>query len=100
MDRKPDLKSNYPRETNPEPVFQEPKTPLVAPLIVIGMMVSLVAPAGITPRNQILVCTLGIILIWLIYKIVWIERQFRVTVNEVAPEPTEALHSVNETNGN
>lgn len=96
MDRKPDIESNYPREAKPEPIFEEPKTSLMTPIVVVGMMVSIVAPAGLTSKNSVVVAILGLILFWLAYKIVWVEKQFWVSSSENDGPQKESLQSVNE----
>lgn len=96
MDRKPIVESNYPRENSyGEPAAVPNETSLIIPLVVIGMMVGTWTNFPHRGGFWVVFGALVLILGVLIYKIVWVERQFWVYVDRTSTEtvaPDAPLH--------
>lgn len=98
MDRKPNVDSNYPRESRE--VVQEtvkPRTSMMPPLVVAGMMIGVWNKFPHRGSFWGVLAVLSLILVYFAYKIVWLERQFWVYRSQ---KPEETLHAVNDSEAN
>lgn len=101
MDRKQNIESNYPREPRevvPEPVHAH--TSIMTPLVVAGMMIGIWSKFSHRGSFWGVFAALGLIFVWMVYKIVWLEKQFFVQVSKKDKIPAEISPSVNESEGN
>lgn len=98
MDRKPDVESNYPRESL-EVVHEmvTPRTSLMPPLVVAGMMIGVWNKFPHRGSFWGVLAVLSLILLYFAYKITWVEKQFWVYRSS---KQDETLHAVNDSEAN